>query len=130
MSVVHFDHYELANLAACCVENRKDDRRLLSVCTALAELSIANTASYNLSYSADATPSSAPTLVKEAWGVLGDQCVARERGAALLRLLGYNCISNGGTDFIDIQESAEALDIVLDSFIGCYGQPPDSRAAC
>lgn len=114
MSVIHFDVSELGNLAACCVESRKDTKRIFTVCAALGELSMSNTIAHRNTYS-DSSVGASPIqeIILEAWEVIGAGCVNKERGARDLRSMGYNCD--------DLEGTPEALDVVRDSFLGCYG---------
>lgn len=125
MSVTNFDFTELGNLAACCVEDHTSNHpRLMSVSLALAELSIVNTATYNAKNPGkDVQHATAPAILKEAWEALRAGTVGKSRGASTLRVLDYNC------DFVGpFRDSVEALDIVRDSFLGCYGSPSSSCA--
>lgn len=98
MSVIHFDSAELSNAAAFLLLGRYSNaQQQAQVIEDLCAYSVGNTLAYNRTYSEAAEPVGAVELTRATTVALRRTC-DKEKAKGTLRLLGYNGISNGGTE--------------------------------
>lgn len=113
MSVIYFSAEELGNVAAVLAGNRWSGygrQQFAAITGQLARVSGANTAAHRISYG---ERSEAPE-----GGLTAEQIASaaplggnKRRAASTLGLLSYNCVSNGGKDYV-AEDSLVALALV------------------